>query len=154
MGLFGSGNDHEVYKLSSITMGTVWEGPVLRADIKPFDAEAWDQYRMERGQEFYQVPCRTWNSGIYALDTKEYAIETARIYRAEVIGQVDLWGRVVIFEKGYRAELCMIKKLWILYRGSNLEVQDCASGKLPMASLMGKTIPDLARTYDCDVEVL
>lgn len=136
-------------------MGNIWEGPVLRADVKPFDTETWDEYRKENPGEYIggMPPCRTWNSGIYALDTKEYAIETAHLYQLQILGEVDLWGRVVVFDRGYRAELCMIKKLWILYRGTDKEYLDLANSLIP-GTAAKKLMPDLARTYDCDVEIL
>ena len=47
------------------------------------------------------------------MKTKEYTDRTRWAYNADVAGEVDLWGRVVEFELGYRAEYCMIMKLYL-----------------------------------------
>jgi len=50
----------------------------------------------------------------HALKTKEQAIEAAMMYGVSCYGEIALWGRVAQFELGYRAEVCMIKHLYLI----------------------------------------
>jgi hypothetical protein len=101
---FGEPRDRS--KLYSVGVECAWEGPVLRAHVKPFDPVAWDERQDEQ----------VWHGGIYAVHSPERACWTARAYSASAIGEVDLWGRIVRFELGYRAEYCMVTRLFVAYK--------------------------------------
>lgn len=120
--------------LGSVAMSTVWLGPVIRSDLRPIDPTHWDKDRGVMSQVFN-------GAGIHAVKTLEQAKdELVRSYYAPVVGRVTLWGRVVQFTRGYRAELCMIKRLWLL--------QDMSYYDYPITQ---KVLDDLTRRYECDV---
>lgn len=112
--------------LASVGVSCAWEGPVLRAHVKPYDVETWDK----------SMDSEVWHGGIYALNSAALALETAGMYHANCLGIVDLWGRVVRFERGWRGELCMIKKLFVLNVNGELS---------------NKQIDSLCDRYECDV---
>ena len=61
-------------------------------------------------------PHRWWECtcGIYAHKTREQAVSTARRRLGTVvIGEVELWGRVVEHELGYRAQYARPSALWV-----------------------------------------
>lgn len=85
--------------LGSLAIATVWEGPVIKAHMKPVDMEIWD--KTENSE--------VWRSGIYAVKTEEIIqCMVLPIYRSQVWGAVDLWGQIAEHEQGYRAEYCMV----------------------------------------------
>ena len=119
------------WRLVSPQQGTVWDGPILRADNPPDDVSPWSQVSAFAG--FYGTRIEG-NHGIYAwtlirgpLDRYENAM------RAE--GVVELVGKVVRHEKGYRAEMCRIKSLQVF--GLDHHTQDA--------------VQDLRATYACEV---
>ena len=111
-------------QLRSVGVPCVWEGPVIRAHVRPYDPADWDEKKLTD----------PWRGGIYALDSVERACQVAEEYDADAIGEVDLWGRVVRFEMGYRAELCMVRRLCVCPGFFNLAM--------------------LSRRYECDVAVV
>ena len=122
---------HDGWRLVSPRQGTVWDGPILRADSPPDDVSPWSQGTAYAG--FYGTRVEG-NHGIYAwtlirgpLDRYESTM------RAE--GVVELMGKVVRHEKGYRAEMCRIKSLQVF--GLDHHTQDA--------------VQDLRATYACDV---
>ena len=112
-------------QLRSVGVPCVWEGPVIRAHVRPYDPADWDEKKLTD----------PWRGGIYALDSVERACQVAEEYDADAIGEVDLWGRVVRFEMGYRAELCMIRRI-------------CVRSEFTAIAR------SLSRQYECDVVVV
>lgn len=99
--------------LGSVGVSYHWEAPAIHAPVKPYDPIVWDKAKREAPYDVQYLDHETWSAGIYALNSWEHAITAMKIYQAPVIGEVDLWGRVVEFTKGYRAEYAMVKQLWI-----------------------------------------
>lgn len=93
----------KTWLLQSVAAHTLWRGPVLQAHVKPYDADHWDTHRDHD----------VWAGGIYALNSWEKTAYAAHAYRADAVGIVDLWGRVVCFTEGFRAEWCMVRALAI-----------------------------------------
>lgn len=108
-----SGTD---FRLRSVTMDDLWEGPILRADAKPDErmATTWRIYPSPAGQ--------TPHFGIFAYRLCAGALR-CRDDRNQlhfhghggpyVEGEVDLLGRVVVHEAGYRAEMARVVRLYV-----------------------------------------
>jgi hypothetical protein len=67
----------------------------------------------------HRAPARACGCGIYAVTTRETALEWARWAQSAlphpiVIGRVQLWGRVLPHSAGYRAELAYPYELGVL----------------------------------------
>lgn len=127
-------------RLCSVGVSFVWPGPVVRAIVPPMDPSVWDEIkpRLKRGvanASDFEQQAALWQGGIHVLKTPELAMWAAVTYRADVIGLVDLWGRVVQFEKGYKAELAMVRKL----------------AYIDSKASFSYATPSLERTYACDV---
>lgn len=111
-----------------------WEGPYLRSDDRPVDPAVWDKDKEKTHHVFNYA-------GIHAVKTREQAVVLTGGYGAPVFGEIKLWGRVAQFELGYRAEYCMIQKLYFI---SQFLTQDDRRIK--------EIMKDLADRYQCDVE--
>lgn len=125
--------------LTSVGVCHVWPGPVCRAIVPPYDTRVWDEIkpRIKNGEasaEDLQTQAAIWNGGIYSLNSVQNAAEAALLYRAVVLGLIDIWGRVVAFQLGYRSEIAMVRKLALL-----------------MPNDYSWAIPHLERNYHCDV---
>ena len=126
--------------LESLAANVLWEQPVIKSDFPPLDPKAWGH-----GQK--TDPAHVINtSGIWTVYDRVHALLVAQLYRAEVFGEVSLWGRVARHELGYRAEWCMIKKL-LLY------LPICRNKGWHRYQLESAVI-GLERRYGCDVEVV
>jgi len=90
------------------------------------------------GHERHLAPVAGCHCGIYGADGREHAAEylipehagwetmyTASTYLHRVLGQIDLWGRTVECEHGYRASYGYPARLWVPTRrpdGAELDV--------------------------------
>ncbi len=95
----GEAND---LKLASMTVKSAWEGPVLHSPTPPNNAQPVDRTGDNgvRGSH-----------GIYGLKHSKQLLE--QVSYADVWGEVLLYGKVVVHEKGYRAEHAMIQRLLV-----------------------------------------
>lgn len=146
-------DEHEDWILCSVAARTEWEGPVIRSDDPPLDPAVWDKAKREHGdksilacEKTAHVFCK---AGIHAVKTEEQVKETAMLYQSEVYGEVILWGRVAQFELGYRAEYCMIKKLFV--RGIVIEQLHKFGARRDYFENIANS---LSRRYQCEVEVV
>lgn len=126
------------WMLCSVAANTEWEGPVLKADCRPIDPKLWDEDKRRTAHVF-----RT--AGIHAVKTKEQCTTLIRGYHAEVYGEIKLWGRVAQFTLGYRAEYCMITKLFLI----KSKIIDHGHPRR-----IKEIVHDLEHRYQCDVEVV
>lgn len=140
--------DQGDFILASVAADTEWEGPVIRSDQPPLDPKVWDKAKRENAANRNEITAHVFGkAGIHAVKTQRQVEKTARMYASEVYGEVTLWGRVAQFELGYRAEYCMIKKLYLiraLVRSSH------TLGCYPMENIAKA----LSNRYQCDVEVV
>lgn len=130
--------------LNSLAANFAWEGPFAQADAKPVDPKLWDEAKKRDPNEGKHVLVHVFSvAGIHAVNTIELAEDITSTYACEAHGEVALWGRIAVFELGYRAEFCMIKKLWVQTR---LLTSD---GRVDKA-----IVRDLSNRYQCDVEIV
>jgi hypothetical protein len=155
---WGLVKEKDGWYLSSVSADCTWEGPVLRAHKRPVDPKYWDQLKEIKQNDpetYYAEMHDTFElAGIYAVKTKEQAESTAITYSVSCYGEVHLWGRVAQFRLGYRAEVCMIRRLLrssSLYNMLNAEV----GAKRPsVAKEINAILADLSRHYDCEVTLV
>lgn len=106
--------DSEGPVLQSLGSNFNWAGPVVHA---------------------HTTPTQLNNAGLYAVK-QEHSRELAANYdEAEVFGEVQLFGTIVVCEKGYRAEHALIRSLAVR----------CPPGMIPD--------PYLAERYACEVTI-
>lgn len=118
---------------------TPWHGPVVRSHRRPYDVQEWERIKTEyTGYRRHEELTDAYHCGIYAV--KAEAVNNLLAgYNPTVFGLVDLWGRVAEFERGYRAEFCMVKNLLMFHQHGKTYVED-------------QRIADaLSRRYDCPV---
>lgn len=144
------------YHLRSAAVDFIWEGPVVRAHKRPVDPKYWDgkkpsetemtnsEYWLKYAQYQDEMHDTFHLAGIWAVKTRELAEETAESYRASCIGEIHLWGRVAQFELGYRAEVCMIKRLYLLGWWGRQYMNQNEKG-------IATVVADLSRRYGCEV---
>lgn len=134
--IWNLGKSDDGWLLCSVAAHADWEGPVLKADARPIDPKLWDSDKTKTAHIFNRA-------GIHAVKTREQAVKLLCDYESEVYGEVKLWGRVAQFTLGYRAEYCMISKLYLVRK--SLEVHK-------------RRLKDITRTlekrYGCEVEVV
>ena len=135
--------EHTEWFISSVTADVKWEGPVLRADARPLDPKLWDKDK-DALQHVFGI------AGIHAWKTRDQAEEAIEDYGVSCFGELLLWGRVAQFTMGYRAEVCMIKKL---YLRKTFEWERHRS-KSETARLLDETANSLSRRYECEVEIV
>lgn len=154
--------------LSSVACSFFWEGPVVRAHKRPVDPKYWDGKKPDKKdarderefyinyQAYYEEMRDTFAiAGIHALKTKDQAIEAAGLYQVSCYGEVGLWGRVVQFELGYRAEACMIRRLFLfnlveaIFNGRN-DHRDYDVIEAKKTDLVNS----LSRRYGCEVTIV
>lgn len=125
--------------LSSVAADCPWEGPVLRSDARPIDPKLWDKDKDVLHHVFA-------TAGIHAVKTREQAVDLAEQYSVSIFGEIALWGRVAQFTLGYRGEVCMVKKLFILPTIHRMffNVRDSAKQ-------VAKIVESLEDRYDCEV---
>jgi hypothetical protein len=82
--------------LASVTMGTRWEGPVLRADGPPDD---------------HNPHAHGGTHGIYSYRTARQALNYGS--GVQVVGRIVLSGRVVRHTEGFRAEVATMDRLYV-----------------------------------------
>lgn len=167
---WGIEKENDEWILSSVACDFFWEGPVIRAHKRPVDPKYWDgkkpselamkdkdenAFRAEY-QAYYREMHDTFAiAGIHALKTKQQAIEAAELYQVSCYGEVGLWGRVAQFELGYRAEACMIKRLFlfsaveVIFNGRN-DQRDYDVIEAKKTDL----INSLSRRYGCEVTIV
>lgn len=92
-------------RIRSVTAGDIWEGPILRADDEPRDV-VW-------GSGAFTGEASNRDLGIFAYTLVEGAYRTVTEHSWPVTGLVELFGKVVVHDRGYRAEACRIRELWI-----------------------------------------
>ena len=147
--------DNEDWILYSVTARTEWEGPVIRSDDPPIDPRVWDRTKREYGDKSCEARERTAHvfakAGIHAVKTLEQGQKTAKAYDVQVYGEVSLWGRVAQFEHGYRAEYCMIKKLFVV-KDQIMRLHHVPWKK--EKEYIDAIVNSLSRRYQCDVEVV
>jgi hypothetical protein len=85
------------------------------------------QARCRSGAPYGKAPVRHDESspttgcrcGIYATETRDPLLKFLRLVRRSglhVFGEVNLWGRVVIHQSGYRSQFAYPRRLWLLNR--------------------------------------
>lgn len=141
--------------LSSVAADCIWEGPVIRAHKRPVDPKYWDAKRKDKNatkDEYYEEMHDTFAiAGIHALKTREQAIDAAHGYSVSCYGEVALWGRIAKFELGYRAEVCMVKQLFLL--PSVFHALNVANDERLIHAATTNLIADLSKRYDCEVVI-
>jgi hypothetical protein len=148
------------WHIGSVAADCVWEGPVIRAHKRPVDPTYWDAKRNlkndhEGVKKYYEEMHDTFAlAGIHALKTKEQAIEAAWEYGVSCYGEVALYGRVAQFELGYRAEACMIKRLFLFHNThsyGNKEDLTYFQGSTRRHEKVARMKSDLEKRYGCEV---
>jgi hypothetical protein len=162
---WGLGKEADGWYLASIAADCLWEGPVLRAHKRPVDPKYWDAMKEKKNEDpdtYYQEMHDTFEvAGIYAVKTRAQAEEILFTYQVSCYGEVHLWGRVAQFALGYRAEICMIKRL-ILRRPQvtdlipHRELMDSSKPGLQelYETRLREVVADLTRRYECEVELV
>lgn len=131
--------------LSSVAADCPWEGPVLRSDARPIDPKLWDKDRDALHHVFA-------TAGIHAVKTREQAVDLAGEYSVSVFGEIALWGRVAQFTLGYRGEVCMVKKLFVLPTVRRLfNVRNDGRDETRIAERIAGIAENLEDRYDCEV---
>src|SRR4051812_13449700 len=59
------------------------------------------------------APSAECTCGVYAHKTRKAAIKHARMVSGAILGEVELWGKVVEHEHGYRAQYARPRALWV-----------------------------------------
>jgi hypothetical protein len=67
--------------------------------------------RCMRGR--HPAPSTECSCGIYAHRSRGAALAHARATPGSIVGEVELWGRVIEHEHGYRSEYARIRALWV-----------------------------------------
>ena len=67
--------------------------------------------RCMRGR--HPAPSAECSCGIYAHRSRGAALAHARATPGSIVGEVELWGRVIEHEHGYRSEYARIRALWV-----------------------------------------
>ena len=67
--------------------------------------------RCMRGR--HPAPSTECSCGIYAHRSRGAALAHARAAPGSIVGEVELWGRVIEHEHGYRSEYARIRALWV-----------------------------------------
>ena len=67
--------------------------------------------RCMRGR--HPAPSAECSCGIYAHRSRGAALAHARATPGSIVGEVELWGRVIEHEHGYRSEYARIRTLWV-----------------------------------------
>lgn len=137
------------YILSSVATAFDWEGPVVRAHKRPVDPSYWDKKDKDSTEYYREMEDSFSVAGIHALKTREQAVEAAAGYAVDVYGEVLLWGRVAQFKLGYRAEACMIKRLFLSLRA----VQHYKLFTPWGAQRLDDIASALSKRYECEVSL-
>jgi len=61
----------------------------------------------------HPAPSTECSCGIYAHRSRGAALAHARATPGSIVGEVELWGRVIEHEHGYRSEYARIRALWV-----------------------------------------
>lgn len=71
----------------------------------------------------HAAPQMSCHCGYWSFKTRELLVEALDRYAAtvDIIGQVEVWGRVVECENGWRSEYAYPKELWCLHQGEGEE---------------------------------
>jgi hypothetical protein len=93
--------------LMSVTAKTVWDGPILRAEGPPGDVPP---YYVQDVKGHYHLQNEGAIHGIYAYPDPSRLIDDNYV----VLGEIEAFGKVVIHEKGIRAECARIRRLLVL----------------------------------------
>lgn len=129
------------WMLCSLAAQVAWEQPVIRSDFPPVDPSAWkikgDPRPSHRAGHIIHV------SGIWTVFDRKQVNEIVATYSASAFGEVTLWGRVAQHELGYRAEYCMIKKLFVPIDQVTLDARQ-----------VKVIVTQLEQRYGCDVELV
>lgn len=74
-----------------------------------------DMHAVCNGGAMHDAPDADCSCGIYCLKSAEHVTRhvTPRIGGREVIGQVSIWGRIIVATEGYRAEYARIERLFV-----------------------------------------
>ena len=109
------GMDKNVILLQSITYRTVWiPKQEMIAECKPMALVTEDPTSIPK-QPVHSSPDLTHGCGIYSVKTEEQALEWRR-YRFNdpvVWGQVNIWGHVYKFTKGYLSEFAYPARIFV-----------------------------------------
>lgn len=135
-----SNTEDDEWFLRSLAADVVWEQPVIKSDFPPVDPKTWGHGQKTNSGHVIHT------SGIWTVYDRPQVLGVVQLYHAEVFGEVALWGRVARHELGYRAEWCMVKKLF-------LYLPSCRSNGWHSDRLKLAVI-GLERRYGCDVEVV
>jgi hypothetical protein len=157
---WGLQKDEGKWKLSSVAVDFLWEGPVMRAHKRPVDPSYWDAKKALRVKgdgvslaEYYDELHDTFSlAGIYAVKTLKQAIETAHEYDVSCYGKIKLWGRIAQYELGYRAEVAMIEELWVMKNVRILfNTRNAESDNERIEAALRQVTRDLQQRYGCEV---
>lgn len=112
-------------RLSAIGMHGTWAAPHFSAKCKATDYESFFLQTYGRAAKpKHDAPATNCHCGIWALKELEDAEKTIAEYdkgQAFAYGSVQLWGRVIECERGYRAQHARPLSLTVINRG-NLDV--------------------------------
>jgi hypothetical protein len=104
---------------------TAWRGwGVTNGELEALGSSSrWEPRRALRANcrigEDHAAPQMDCNCGYWSFRTKELLIQAMERYATSVcvIGQVEIWGRVIECENGFRSEYAYPKELWLLEDG-------------------------------------
>ena len=139
--------------LTSVAASYKWEGPVAKSDVPPLDPRVWRDQPNVAAHSIH-------TAGLWAVKDQEQLNQVIRTYRPDVVGEVHLYGRVGEFELGYRAEYCMIRKLWLrsvswhpgLIGRPTWQRMLVKMDSLLPNKVLANIIDSLEQRYQCDVE--
>ncbi len=155
----GSHKVHLDAYLKSVAADCEWEGPVMRSHKRPVDPAYWDALRLNKKDDpdlYYMEMRDTFDlAGIWAVKTKEAAIDVTHMYRVSTYGRIKLWGRVAQFTLGYRAEACMIDELWVRRHGlwNMFNTRNDVRDRELIESAINAVVKSLEDRYQCKVNL-
>lgn len=141
--------------LQSVTANVVWDGPILRSGGKPSDHIPWNAGVMMIG------PASDPAYGIYAYREAFQVMGTGTIW-----GEIEVFGKVVVHERGLRAECARIRRLVIPRTTTRMPRAGPEAGYITFTfgkwsaeppterrkpDVTDETLAQLAARYGCDV---
>jgi hypothetical protein len=112
--------DGDHVKIRSLTLNLVWPRGVMTAKC---EREWWLRPHIGPwGKPVHEAPDRECECGIYSTQTLWDALLIGRIeypYHKIVVGEVEIWGRIVEHKKGYRSEFAQITRFYQNQPGEN-----------------------------------
>ena len=110
----GSASDLDSWNLGSVSHDTRWPG---QRGLEAVCLEEFDQLETDEFTHPEPAPVLRCTCGIYALKTPDALTEWTSYLaggKIFVMGEVSLWGKVLKFEQGYRAQFAYPYSLYVL----------------------------------------